>query len=96
MCHSGYHSKMRRLLVFLVTCCMVGGSVAYELPDLGDSSSTVFSSQDEKALGREIMLEIRSDRVYFDDPESVDFLNSVGNRLLAVSDDLGGSSLNFS
>ncbi len=95
MRHSGYHSKMRPLLAFLVICCMSGRSVAYDLPDLGDSSSAVFSSQDEKALGREIMLEIRSDRVYFDDPESVDFLNSVGNRLLAVSDDLGGQQFEF-
>ncbi len=95
MLNPSYHSKMRPFLVFLVICCLVGTSAAYDLPDLGDSSSTVFSSQDEKALGHEIMLDIRSDRVYFDDPESVDFLNSVGNRLLAVSDDLAGQQFEF-
>jgi predicted Zn-dependent protease len=86
---------MHRILVFLLISCMVGTSLAYELPDLGDSSSAVFSHQDEKALGREIMMDIRSDKAYFDDPESQDFLTSVGNRLLAVSDDVNGQDFDF-
>ena len=87
---------MRRILVILLTAAgLVTLGWAYDLPDLGDSSAAVFSSQDERALGREIMSDIRSDSAYFDDPESVDFLNSVGNRLLAVSDDAVGMRFEF-
>ncbi len=86
---------MRKILILLLTVGLVGNPAAYELPDLGDSSAAVFSSQDEKALGREIMMEIRADRDYFDDPETVDFLNSVGNRLLAVSEDATGMQFEF-
>ena len=86
---------MRKILILLLTVGLVGNPAAYELPDLGDSSAAVFSSQDEKALGREIMMEIRADRDYFDDPETVDFLNSVGNRLLAVSEDAAGMQFEF-
>ncbi len=87
---------MRRILaIFLLAAGLVGLAWAYDLPDLGDSSAAVFSSQDEQALGREIMYDIRSDSAYFDDPESVDFLNSVGNHLLAVSDDAVGMRFEF-
>ncbi len=86
---------MRRLSVIFLALFLGAVTWAYDLPDLGDSSAAVFSSQDEKALGREIMYDIRSDSSYFDDPESVDFLNSVGNHLLAVSDDAVGMRFEF-
>lgn len=80
---------MKRWLLSLCVATWSLSLCAYELPDLGDSSSTTLSSKDEMALGRQVMQEIRADPAYFNDPESVDFVNSVGHRLLAVSDDLG-------
>ncbi|MBU6468317.1 MAG: M48 family metallopeptidase [Betaproteobacteria bacterium] len=65
-------------------------SVAVELPDLGDSSANYLSAQDEAALGRQIMMEIRADPAYFNDPETVDFVNHVAGKLLAVSEDAIG------
>lgn len=85
----GYDGFMKRWIVGLGLAVLCGLTVAYELPDLGDSSSTTLSSKDEMALGRQVMQEIRADPAYFSDPESVDFISSVGHRLLAVSDDLG-------
>lgn len=69
--------------------------MAYELPDLGDSSAASFTPQDEAMLGREVMTDIRSSPEYFDDPETVDFVSSVGHRLLAVSDDVGDIKFEF-
>ncbi len=92
---SRYDTAMRKLALFILISCLLGQGLAYELPDLGDSSAAVFSSQDEKALGHQVMQDIRADGSYFNDPESVDFLNSVGNRLLSVSDDLGGQQFEF-
>ncbi|NDU90786.1 M48 family metalloprotease [Ferrovum myxofaciens] len=82
-------STMKRWLLFLYVSMLSVHLTAYELPDLGDSSSMTLSSKDEMALGRQVMQEIRADPAYFNDPESVDFVSSVGHRLLAVSDDLG-------
>ncbi len=80
---------MKRWNFFLCVAMVSLSLQAYELPDLGDSSSATLSSKDEMALGRQVMQEIRADPSYFNDPESVDFVSSVGDRLLAVSDDLG-------
>ena len=62
---------------------------ATDLPDLGESAQSVFSPQQEKALGNNIMSEIRAYKDYDDDPEVVDYLNSLGSRLVANSNDRG-------
>jgi predicted Zn-dependent protease len=57
------------------------------LPDLGDVSQSVFSPAAERKLGEEIMREIRMDRAFLDDPEILDYLNSLGYRLASKSSD---------
>ncbi len=86
---------MKRFLAPLFLLLLALPLRAYDLPDLGDSSGAVFSDQDEQALGHRVMQEIRSDPAYFDDQDSVDFLNSVGGRLLAISDDVAGQQFEF-
>ncbi len=54
---------------------------ASDLPDLGEISQAGFSPAQERALGENIMREIRSDPAYWDEPESTDYINSLGNRL---------------
>ena len=56
-----------------------------ELPDLGEVSQSVFSEQTERRLGEAIMRELRASRAYYDDPEALDYLNSLGYRLAAHS-----------
>ncbi|MEO6023427.1 MAG: M48 family metalloprotease [Burkholderiales bacterium] len=60
---------------------------AENLPDLGDSAQSVFSPQQERALGNRIMTEARADKDYYDDAEVADYINSLGNRLVSFSPD---------
>jgi beta-barrel assembly-enhancing protease len=80
-----------KFIALLTTFCLVmqPALAANDLPDLGDSAQSVFTPQQEKALGNNIMAEIRAYKDYDDDPEVVDYLNALGNRLVANSNDRG-------
>lgn len=63
---------------------------ADELPELGDVASSELSLATEKKIGQQIMHEIRwRDPSYLDDPDVENYLNVLGNRLVAVSNDPG-------
>lgn len=81
---------MNRALSVLL-CLMLSAPLgaAERLPDLGESAQAGFSSQQERVVGENIMQEVRADKTYFDDPEVVDYLQTLGQRLVAVSDDAG-------
>ncbi len=55
------------------------------LPDLGDSSDAVISAQQERTIGKRIMLEIRGDRAFVEDAELSDYISGLGNRMIAAS-----------
>jgi predicted Zn-dependent protease len=57
------------------------------LPDLGDSSQVAFSPAQERKLGETIIRQARAQGAFLDDPEVVDYLNMLGNRLVAASRD---------
>ena len=60
-------------------------SVAQGLPDLGEAAQSDFSPAMERRIGESVMLEIRRDPVYIDDPEISSYLNRLGNRLSSHS-----------
>jgi beta-barrel assembly-enhancing protease len=61
-----------------------------DLPELGDIAGSVLSLTTEKRIGQQIMHEIRwRDPSYLDDPDVENYLNQIGARLVAVSDDPG-------
>jgi predicted Zn-dependent protease len=60
---------------------------AQTLPDLGDASQVNFSPAQERKLGEAIMRQARATGGYFNDPEVNDYLNELGNRLVAASRD---------
>ncbi len=62
---------------------------AVDLPDLGDPSRVAFSEEAEARLGQEIMRQIRGSRDYYDDAVLTDYLNRLGERLVAASDEPG-------
>lgn len=62
-------------------------SVAQGLPDLGEAAQSDFSPATERRVGESVMLEIRADPAYLDDPEIAGYLNRLGNRLAAQSQD---------
>ncbi len=81
---------MKFIALFTAFCLVAQPTLAAnDLPDLGDSAQGVFTPQQEKALGNSIMSEVRAYKDYDDDPEVVDYLNSLGNRLVANSNDRG-------
>ena len=64
------------------------------LPDIADSAAAALSPQQEKALGEEVMRQIRADPSYLDDPELDQYLDDLGQRLV-VNSTMPGLSLNF-
>jgi len=79
-----YDSPMKKLLsVLLLITLTCPASPADDLPELGDISSATLSPQQEQALGRQVMMEIRSDPDYFSDPFTAEYLNALGYRLVA-------------
>jgi predicted Zn-dependent protease len=62
-------------------------SVAEGLPDLGEAAQAEFSPAVERRIGESVMLEIRRDPAWLDDPEVTSYLNRLGNRLSAQSEE---------
>ena len=60
---------------------------AIHLPDLGDAAQADLGPIQERRLGEAIMREVRRDPAYFDDAELTDYVNALGYRLVAASDD---------
>lgn len=58
---------------------------AADLPDLGDSSNAIVTEQQERTIGKRIMMEIRGDRAFVEDPELADYIASLGNRMVSAS-----------
>jgi predicted Zn-dependent protease len=59
------------------------------LPDLGDSAQADFSPQMERKVGEQFMRQIRRDADYVSDPEIADYIQSIGQRLVAASAESG-------
>jgi hypothetical protein len=84
---SRYHSdmKLHPLAGALVLCFgMVLApplSVAEGLPNLGEAAQAELSPAMERRIGESVMLEIRRDPAWLDDPEVSGYLNRLGNRL---------------
>ena len=57
------------------------------LPDLGDVSQTVLTPQDEDRIGQQIMRDVSTSDDVVQDIEIIDYLNALGNRLVAASPD---------
>jgi len=77
--------------LFLASCVLafVPPVLAEGLPDLGDAGQGVLSPQMERRIGESIMRDIRlRDPAFVEDPEATEYLNALGNRLVANSQDV--------
>jgi predicted Zn-dependent protease len=81
------HPLTRALIVGLGVLVAAPLSVAEGLPDLGEASQTDFSPAAERRIGESVMLEIRRDPAWLDDPEVASYLNRLGNKLAAQSEE---------
>lgn len=62
-------------------------TVAEGLPDLGEAAQAEMSPAAERRIGESVMLEIRRDPAWLDDPEINGYLNRLGGRLAAQSEE---------
>ena len=81
----------QRFIAALLACTLALQLVAAdELPELGDVASNDLSLSTEKKIGQQIMHEIRwREPSYLDDADIEAYLNQLGGRLAAVSNDPG-------
>jgi predicted Zn-dependent protease len=77
-----YHKQMRgkALLMALLAAFLPRALAQNALPDLG-SGEAVMSPSMERRIGESIMRDIRRDPSYVDDPEIIDYLQTIGGRL---------------
>ena len=81
------------MIAALLCVAMVPRGFAQNLPELGDNASTDLSPLAEQRLGAQIMREIRwRDPAYLGDVEVEDYLNRLGDRLVAAG---AGAGLPF-
>lgn len=78
---------MKLIYLALALGAFLPRSLAEGLPDLGEASQAVFSSQQERRIGESVMRDIRASRDLLDDTETTDYLNALGARLVASSQD---------
>jgi predicted Zn-dependent protease len=61
-----------------------------ELPDLSDPADTIATKQELYEVGYSVMMQLRDQRGLFDDPETEEYIQEVGQRLASQSNDGGG------
>ncbi len=77
----------RLVIVALLTAntAFIPAGYAQSLPDLGDASDAMVTEPQERAIGKRIMLEVRGDRAFVEDPEINEYIAALGNRLITAS-----------
>ena len=78
----------RFLVVALVSFALnapLARAQSHDLPSLGEAGGEELPPAIERRLGEQIMLQVRRDPTYLPDPESTEYLNNLGYRLVAVS-----------
>ena len=89
--------KTKAWLLLLAACTTAGlpnaalsaGPTALDLnlPSLGTVAGSELSPSDERALGAQIMTQVRSDPTYMTDPETSEYLNRLGYQLVSRAND---------
>ncbi len=82
----------RRLIVTLLSCALAApAGVAPvraqmpELPALGDVAADDLSPANERRFGEQIMRQVRRDPAYLPDPDTAEYLNTLGFKLVSMS-----------
>ena len=81
--HVGEHSVNK--LTLLVLLCFTSHAMSDGLPDLGDASQSVLNPLQERQIGQQSMLQIRTSKQFLDDVEVNDYLNQLGLKLVESS-----------
>jgi beta-barrel assembly-enhancing protease len=83
----GLPRSFARSLVLALTLALTlrPPAIAEELPTLGEVGADELTPNQERALGEQIMLEVRRDPSYLPDPDATEYLNHLGYELVAAS-----------
>lgn len=94
---SRYHRRMtlrsclRPLLLLAAVASLLASALspshAEGLPDLGDTSRAILTPAQERRIGESAIIEIRRDPSFLDDAEVNAYLNRIGQKLAAQSDE---------
>ena len=75
----------------MAACCACGLTAAdtdkINLPDMGSPADAILSQNDEARLGRAIMRDIRQRGDVVEDPLITEYINEIGNRIAAQTND---------
>jgi len=84
------------LLLIVATAFGAGSAVAddIQLPDIGSPADAVLPKSEEDRLGRAIMAQIRMSGTVIDDPLITEYVNDIGHRIAAQTND-GDHSFEF-
>jgi len=77
---------MMRLLLLFLSLTVTSISWAIDLPDMGNSASTVVSQSEEQEIGKAFMRELRRQTEVIDDIEISNYINALGHKLSSYSD----------
>ena len=80
-------SLYSRLLLLVLCVSLVPPSSALDLPSIGDPSERLITPDQERQLGEAFMRRLRQQVPFVEDPELNSYLEGLGNRLVANSDD---------
>lgn len=61
-----------------------------ELPDLSSTATGILSKQEQYEVGYSVMMQMRDQQALFDDPETSEYIQGIGQRLASQSTDGGG------
>ena len=85
-------TSLMNILMFLASALLFCAPAALatnaqNLPEIGDSSGSVFSPDFERRLGQAVMRQVHQDKSLLQDPEIESYIQSIGYQLVANSDD---------
>lgn len=75
---------MKKVYV-LILLCFIANGYADDLPDLGDSSATALSPVEERRIADSILRDVMSSNEVITDPEIVDYVQNLGQKLVNSS-----------
>lgn len=89
--------SFRRLVIPLIAvfCLQTPLATAQsDIPSLGDTARGELTPVAEYQLGKEIMVQVRSDPAYVNDPVLTEYLTNLGNRLVSADPQIRGELAN--
>ncbi len=83
------------LLAVLMALPRLAAAQGNDLPDMGSPASSSLTLDDEYRIGLQVMRQLREEGQIIEDPESTEYLNALGSRLVAQATGDSGQQFKF-